>query len=152
MTVITQITGAASGVSLAVAYLLAESAYNPEPMYLEVVQAKYVQIDGVGHILQQVDSSTGDPIPAIWTASITRRDENGVSQLLCSGTGGPDQPGNYAGDIDIYSLDEWTGDDCPFDTMSEQDFAEVSWTYTDENGLSITIGTTIRPSEDSPDA
>lgn len=141
---ITQGVGAISGLSVAIAYLVAQDAYTPEHISLSVAQAEYVEIGGVGHIRQQIVSSSGDPVPAIWSASITRKDKVGASYVLCSGTGGSEQPGQYSGDVDLYNLDEWTGDDCSDKVMRPGDIAEATWTYVNEYGLSVTIGTEVR--------
>lgn len=144
MPVVTQIIGAVSGLSLAVAFLLFEDAYKPDPIHLEVATAEYLEIEGRGHIKQQIFSVSGKPVPAVWSASITRVDQYGVSTPLCSGTGGPDKPGQYNGAIDIYDLNEWTGDDCRDTVMRPGDIAEATWTYTNEYGVTVTIGTVIK--------
>lgn len=139
----TQTFGALSGLSLAAAYLVAHDAYEPEPIHLEVAKAEYVEIDGIGHMRQQIVSTSGKPVPAVWTASITRLDARGAGHVLCSGTGGENRPGQYNGDIEVYDLSEWTGDDCSDSTLSKGDFAEATWTYVNEYGVTVTIGTKI---------
>lgn len=135
--------GVSMGVVIASALGFAQNTFNPPPVGLEVVNVEYVEIDGRGYIQQQIESLSGKPLSAVWVASITRTNPYGAHSVLCSGTGGAQQPGVYNGSVDTYSLDDWTGDVCSDTVLRPGDVAEATWTYENENGQRVTIGTTV---------
>ncbi len=148
MAITTQLAGGVVGLAIAATYFVADSTLNPEEIHLEIARAEYVEIDGVGHITQQLVSGSGKPIPAVWAAAITRVNDFGVSSVLCSGTGGEERPGIYNGAVDTYNLDDWTGDTCADTRLGPNDFAEATWTYVNEYGLRVTIGVVIKPEQE----
>lgn len=140
---ITQSIGAIAGLAGTSAYIAAQNAYVPQRIHLEVAQVEYIEIDNLGYMRQKIVSASGDPVPAVWTVSITRVDDRGASHVLCSGSGGAESPGQYNGDVDTYTLDDWTGSTCQDSRLRKGDFAEATWTYKNEHGILVTIGTKI---------
>jgi len=114
---------------------------QPSKISLEITQLEYVLVDGKGAFRQQISSLTGKPVSGAWSVQITRTLKNGASKEMCSGNSDPGKLSTYSGDIDIWLLDDWTGDDCP-DVLLPGDRAEVLWTYTNEHGIRTNIGTT----------
>ena len=132
------IAGGLIGLALGSGFNEVSDAVNPEVPHLEVAQVAYLEFDGMGAVRQQIISTGSAPIPAEWTVQITRRD-GGVDSELCVGSGF----GNYHGEINTFLLDEWAGADCP-DRLQEGDTAEVTWTYLNEFGLRVSIGTVLK--------
>lgn len=116
---------------------LAIQSFEPrkQERHLDLGALEYVEINGIGYVRQQVVSTDDTIIPARWQAAIERQ-ENGTTRLLCTGSGF----GNYNGEISTWSLDDWTGDDCPEAKAEVGDIFEVSWTYENTYGYSVTIG------------
>ena len=127
MNLTTNFIGLAAGSALAAGYLTVDTQMNPPRRYLEVAIAEYVEIDGIGHIRQQIIPSISESMSADWAASITRVLPNGASVLLCTGSSAPEEPGIYSGDVDIWSLSDWTGGSCPDDRMRPGDRAEAKF-------------------------
>lgn len=103
-------------------------------IHLSVEPLVYVEINGQGAVTQRIKSSRG-VVPADWRARIERVDSFGFSRIICEGSG----QGNYSGEVNTWSLDDWTGGDCP-DVAEVGDIFEVSWAYQDENGWPVVIG------------
>ncbi len=122
-----------------VGYLVTSPLFNATPIGLDIAQLEYLEIEGKGYFRQQINSVSGDPVPAAWAVQITRVDENGVSEQLCAGRSSPERPGSYSGEVDTWSLDDWVGDDCP-DVLQNGDVAEVSWSYTNNYETLATLG------------
>lgn len=127
----TGVVGLAVGFSLV--WTGADFAKTPE-RHLDVADLSYVVLEGKGHVRQQIVSTEG-PISADWRASIQRRTPIGGDEVLCAGSG----EGNYSGEVSIWDLDTWTGDDCP-EVANIGDIFEVSWTYINAYGFRVSIG------------
>ena len=77
---------------------------------------------------QQVISESGKAVKAIWSAEVSRVSD-GITHQLCTGSG--EAP--YLGTTDTYTVDEWTGDNCP--DLLPGDRAEATWEYTNHYGV-----------------
>lgn len=109
---------------------------KPKPTHLTLAKLEYTEIDGVGYMTQHVVPAA-NAVTADWFATVTRV-TMGISTVLCKGGG----RGIYDGTPDTYSLDEWTGDDCP-DVLQPGDRPEVSWTYINQFGERETLSRTL---------
>ena len=116
---------------------------KPPERHLDLALLEYVILGDVGHVKQQVVSSSGTIIPADWRARIERETDAGATRILCDGSG----RGDYNGEVSVWSLDDWTFDDCP-DVARIGDFFEVSWTYQNSYGFIVTIGGRYRLDSD----
>lgn len=123
------------GLALGNGFTVVNDQINPRPIHLEVALVEYLERDGLGYFSQRIMSSDGFLVPADWRVQIVRRDDQGTSTELCKGKGSS----NYHGEKNTWVLDEWAGDDCP-DVLGHGDDVEVTWTYTNEFGVRVTIG------------
>lgn len=106
-----------------------------EPRHLEVTRLEYVRGPEKDAVLQQISPTHAGPINAAWLARIERKRGDGTDAILCEGHG----EGVYAGEVSVWVLDDWTGDDCP-DRAQDGDVFEVSWTYRAGRAFNVTIG------------
>lgn len=95
----------------------------------------YLAFDyGTGAVQQRLSGG----VTAEWTASVLRYGE--TTEILCRGSNKPDQPGTYNGALQTWSLDDWTGGDCPDASLLKPgDVLVAAWTYEAEDGQKTTI-------------
>ena len=121
---------------LQVAAMVVLPEVDKHPRVLVVHELSY----NGGYFSQRVGPIGSGTMSGKWTAEVNRID-NGVTKQLCAGSG----VGNYSGDKDVYTADDWTGANCP--TLLPGDIAEATWTFDDENGAKQSIAATIHIAE-----
>ena len=124
-TVVACCVGAGSLLAGAGGYDVAKNVFlKPEPYGLQAAELKYED----GKFIQRIVPINAPRVPAQWTAEINR---NGSQ--ICGGSGFA----NYEGVEQIYSPNDWTGDNCP--ELKTGDFAIATWKYQDVNDNNIIV-------------
>ena len=127
------VTSAISGVAMFVGVTQFTEALwsDPPPTDMVIYELKWDD----GAVVQRLGGSDGNPVVGDWTATFWRHDE--TDHILCRGSNAPGEPGTYMGELQRYTPDEWTGDDCP--TLVSGDRGVAAWTYVNDHGLRVTV-------------
>lgn len=136
-------TSAISGVAVFVGATQFTEALLPHPPSTDMVVHELRWDDGT--VVQRLGGSDGNPVVGDWTATFWRHGE--TDRILCRGSNAPNEPGTYKGELQRYSPDDWTGDDCP--TLIPGDRGVAAWTYVNHYGLRVTVAAEFYIPEDA---